>query len=117
MLDAPHLFDRPGGLYGDASGADWSDNWARFGALAKAAVLTASGAISGYRPDLLHVHDWQAALAPAFLHYEGIGVPSVITIHNIAFQGRFPATTLETLGLPSAALAMDGVEYYGGIAS
>src|SRR5690606_37205319 len=66
VLDAPHLFDRVGGPYGDATGADWPDNWRRFAALSQAGGDIASGLIEGYRPDIVHAHDWQAALTLAY---------------------------------------------------
>ena len=114
LLDAPDFFTRAGGPYGDASGSDHSDNWRRFAAFSKAAADIAQGAIKGYSPDLLHVHDWQAGLAPAYLRYSGKAAPpSVITIHNLAFQGQFPASVFASLGLPPEAWSVDGVEYYG----
>ena len=115
VLDAPHLYDRAGGPYADESGRDFDDNWRRFAALARAAADVASGAVAGYRPDLVHAHDWQAGLAPAYLRYGGSGVPSVMTIHNMAFQGQFDAGIFGQLGLPAEAMSVDGVEYYGGV--
>lgn len=115
-LDAPHLYDRPGNPYLGPDGKDWPDNALRFGALARAAADIALGGIPGLRCDLVHAHDWQAGLLPAYLHYAGQPHPPVVlTIHNLAFQGRFEASLLAPLGLPKAAMAMDGVEYFGGI--
>jgi starch synthase len=87
----------------------------RFACLSAAAAAIAAGAVPGWRPALVHAHDWQAALAPAYLLYGGVPCPSVLTIHNLAFQGRFDAALLPELGLPQAALSIDGVEYFGGI--
>lgn len=115
VLDAPAFFDRDGGLYGDPSGADWPDNWRRFAALARAAADIASGEVKGLSFDILHAHDWQAALAPAYLRYGGAPTKSVMTIHNIAFQGRFGAEIFPELDLPESAWSIDGVEYYGGV--
>jgi starch synthase len=116
VLDAPHLFDRPGGPYGDSTGADWPDNWRRFSALSFTGADIAAGAIAGYRPDLVHAHDWQAALTLAYMRYgPAAGIPSVMTVHNLAFQGRFGAGIFGELGLPAAAMSLDGVEYYGGV--
>lgn len=115
VLDAPHLYDRPGGAYGD-NGADWPDNWRRFAALARVAADIAEAGAGAWRPDLLHAHDWQAALAPAYLRYGAAAhFPTVVTIHNLAFQGHFPAAIFPELGLPPEAMALDGVEYYGGV--
>ncbi|MBS7537841.1 glycogen synthase GlgA [Ancylobacter lacus] len=116
VIDAPHLYDRPGGIYVDADGQDWGDNAIRFAALAAIGSGIGRGLISGFAPDVVHAHDWQAGLTPAYLHYAGGRRPaSIITVHNIAFQGQFPAHLLDTLGLPRSALAIDGVEYYGTI--
>jgi starch synthase len=116
VLDAPHLFDRPGGPYGDASGRDWPDNWRRFAALSQVGADIAGGILAGYKPDLVHVHDWQAALTLAYMRFgRAVGVPSVITVHNLAFQGQFGASIFPDLGLPAEAMALDGVEYYGGV--
>lgn len=111
VLDAPALFARDGGLYGQ------SDDWRRFAALGRAAAEIAAGAVAGSRYDLCHAHDWQAAMAPAYLRYRHAeaGVATVATVHNIAFQGQFGATIFAALGLPDAAYAIDGVEYYGGV--
>ena len=113
LLDCPALFDRPGNPYLDAHGHDWADNGIRFGLLSRvAARLGQPGSPLGWQPDVVHLNDWQSALAPAWLHYEG-GAASVITVHNIAFQGNFPAHHLAALGLPDHAWRFDGVEYHG----
>lgn len=116
VLDAPHLFDRPGGAYGDAAGMDWPDNWRRFAAFSRAAADVALGAVAGFRPDIVHAHDWQAALTLAYLRYADVAAPpSVMTVHNLAFQGQFAASVFPELGLPARAMALDGVEYFGGV--
>lgn len=115
LLDCPACFDRPGGPYQSPQGRDWPDNALRFGLLSRVAALLASSASPlGWRPDVLHCNDWQSALAPAYLHYlHGGGAATVMTIHNLAFQGLFPASTLSDLGLPPEAFVFDGVEFYG----
>lgn len=115
VLDAPNFFMRDGGLYGDQSGQDWPDNWRRFAALARAAAEIGRGGVKGLSLDVLHAHDWQAALAPAYLRYAGSPIKTVMTIHNIAFQGSFGADIFDDLGLPQDAWSIDGVEYYGGV--
>lgn len=116
VLDAPHLYARPGNPYLGSDGKDWPDNAQRFAAFGYVAADVCRGVAPDFRPDVLHVHDWQAALAPAYLKY---GKPdatrSIITIHNLAFQGRFPAAIFGELKLPPKAYAIDGVEYYGGV--
>lgn len=116
VLDAPHLFDRPGGPYGDATGADWQDNWKRFAALGRVGADISAGVVAGYKPDVVHAHDWQSAMTLAYMRYgEAANVPSVMTVHNLAFQGQFGANVFSGLGLPPQAMALDGVEYYGGV--
>ncbi len=117
VLDAPHLFARVGNPYSGPDGRDWADNAVRFAALARAGAYVAQGAVSGWRPDVVHVHDWQAALLPAYLHYDGAQQrPStVITVHNLAFQGQFAAGLLPAIGLPPWSFSLDGVEYYGDV--
>lgn len=116
ILDAPQFFDRDGGPYGDASGGEHDDNWRRFAAFSRAAADVALGAVEGYLPGLVHAHDWQAAMVPAYLRYSGKAAPpSVVTVHNLAFQGQFPSSIFPELGLPPATHSVDGIEYYGGI--
>lgn len=115
VLDAPAWFAREGGPYADPAGRDWPDNWRRFAALGRAAADLAAGAVKGRRFDAVHAHDWQGALALAYLRYDGGRVPSVMTIHNMAFQGWFGADIFPALGLPQEAWAVDGVEYHGGV--
>ncbi|MDP4990908.1 MAG: glycogen synthase GlgA [Marivita lacus] len=114
LLDAPQLFDRPGGLYVDESGTDWPDNHLRFGALSMAGARIAMGEIDGYQPDVLHAHDWQAALSPVYLRMAGRDTPrSIITIHNIAFQGRFGPQVLDRLHLKTDWFHPEGLEFHG----
>ncbi|EBU8132133.1 starch synthase, partial [Salmonella enterica subsp. enterica serovar Java] len=85
-------------------------------ALSRVGADIAEGSIERFRPDLVHVHDWQAALTIAYMKYGAANaVPSVITVHNLAFQGRYPAAIFGGLGLPAEAMSIDGVEYYGGV--
>jgi starch synthase len=116
VLDAPHLYRREGGPYGDAAGADWPDNALRFAALARAGANLGRGLVADYRPDVVHAHDWQAGLTAAYLHYDGAERPgTVMTVHNLAFQGQFDRKLLSALGLPPSSFTPDGVEYYGDI--
>lgn len=108
-LDAPHLFARAGSPYLAPGGMDWPDNAIRFAALGRAAAHAADA--MGF--DALHAHDWQAGLAPAYLRFAGSRVPTLFTIHNLAFQGQFRADLFGLLGLPSAAFATAGLEYFG----
>jgi len=116
VLDAPHLYDRPGGPYAGPDGVDWGDNALRFGALGAIANDIARGAIPGFLPAVMHAHDWQTGMAIARLHYGGSLRPAaVFTVHNLAFQGQFDRGLLGILGLPDHAFTIDGVEHWGQI--
>ena len=116
VLDAAHLYERPGNIYSGPDGQDWPDNPFRFAALAWVAAEIGRGLIPQMRPDIVHSHDWQAGLTPAYLHYgEGKRPGTVITVHNLAFQGQCDAKLLGALRLPPNAFTVNGVEYYGTI--
>ncbi|MDY8108175.1 glycogen synthase GlgA [Fulvimarina sp. 2208YS6-2-32] len=118
VLHAPALYDREGGPYLTALGYDHPDNWHRFAALSLAGARIAEGAIEGYAPDILHAHDWQAALAPVYLAFpkrKKKTVRTVLTIHNLAFQGNFAPTIFGRLGLADEAWSMDGVEFFNNV--
>lgn len=113
LLDCPELYERPGNPYLAADGHDWPDNGRRFGLLSRVAALLGQPASPlAWAVDVVHCNDWQTALAPAWLHYEG-GAASVVTVHNIAFPGCFAAPMRAALGLPDSAWRFDGVEYHG----
>ena len=113
LIDAPALFDRPGSPYFGPDGRDWPDNHRRFALLGWAAAQAAIAGFAGWRPDIVHGHDWHAGLAPAFLAAAGRPAASVFTIHNLAFQGVFPAEIFGELQMPSSFFAIDGIEFYG----
>ncbi len=114
VLDAPHLFDRPGDPYLGPGGADWPDNWQRFAALGRAASDIGKAAIPSFVPSVVHAHDWQAALSVAYLHVSTERrARTIVTVHNLAFQGVFPSSIFAELGLPDRAYAVDGIEFYG----
>ena len=117
LLDAPHLYDREGGPY-SAEGRDFADNAQRFAALSWVAARLAREGCDGWKADILHAHDWQAGFAPAYLRYHGSGgVGTVMTVHNIAFQGWAPATQMDALRLPVSEFHPGALEYYGGLSS
>lgn len=117
VVDAPELFDRDG-LYG-SGGVDHPDNLFRFAVFCRAALCAVEEP-----PDILHMHDWQSALAAVLLRS---GLPpgaraisarlpaSVITLHNLAYQGRFAEAAWPETGLPDDWYRPDRLEYYGGI--
>jgi starch synthase len=117
IIDCPACYERPGGAYQDEEGRDWPDNHLRFGLLSRVAALLGSADTPlGWMPDVVHCHDWPAGLAPAYLSFaRAPRSASLMTIHNAAFQGIFPAATLSALGLPPQAFSSEGVEYYGNL--
>jgi len=117
VLDVPHLYARPGNPYVTAEGVDWPDNGVRFAALARVAADIGRGLVPSFVPDVVHAHDWQAGLAPAYLHYSGRSPPpTVMTVHNLAYQGKFDRAMAGAIGLPhDASFDVHGLEYFGGI--
>ncbi len=114
FVDCPMLYDRAG-LYVDGDARDWADNAVRFAFLCHAA-LQAGPSLMGGPPDIFHAHDWQTGLLPVYLreHYGQLlpDARSVLTIHNLAYQGLFPAHTLADLGLPWSLFTSDQLELY-----
>ena len=115
LIDAPHLYDRPGQIYLNENGLDWEDNHLRFGLLSWMGAEIGRTGIGGWRPDIVHAHDWQGGLTPVYTRQMGSALPCVLTIHNIAFQGNFPATAMGALGLNPKGFTQDGFEYFGQI--
>ncbi len=115
LVHAPRYFDRPH-LYGPP-GADYPDNAERFVFFCRAALEWLR--TLGTPPDVLHAHDWQAALAPAFLRGTAILYPelsrvrTVQTIHNLAYQGRFWAADWHLLNLDPRYFVPEFLEFYG----
>jgi starch synthase len=115
ILDNPPLYRRDGGPYQNAAGEDWQDNALRFGLLSQAAAILGSNSSPlSWRPQIVHSHDWPAALAPAYLHYAPAArAASIVTVHNLAFQGNFDSRMVEPLALPQASFAAEGLEFHG----
>jgi starch synthase len=114
VLLCPELFDRPGGPYVDPQGADWADNDLRFARLSLAAADLAIGlGDPNWLPDNLHLNDWPSALACGYSAWRGAQIPTLLTIHNLAYQGIFDPGRLAALSIPPSAFRMEGVEFYG----
>lgn len=117
LVDVPELFARDG-LYG-SNGVDYDDNAYRFAVLSRAALEYVR--LRGERPSVIHAHDWQTGLVPAYqkmlFSADPVigGVPAVFTIHNLAFQGLFSASKLPELGLPREVLHVQAMEFWGQI--
>jgi len=115
IVDCPPLFDRPGNPYVNASGQDWEDNAERFVVFSRAAALLAQDSLDiGWKPDVVHCHDWQTGLVAAFLHELPAPPKTVFTIHNLAYGGYFSHTDFVRLQLPSPWWSPEGVEFHGG---
>jgi starch synthase len=114
LLENAALYDRAG-LYVDEDGQGYADNAVRFAALAHAALRIAQGVPGLARPDVVHAHDWHAALTPLLLHAAGVGetVKSVLTIHNLAFQGQFPVAQAAECGIDARYCNEDGAVAWG----
>jgi starch synthase len=117
LIDVPELFDRDE-LYGTADG-DYPDNAWRFAVFSRAALEYPR--LRHWRPSVIHAHDWQAGLVPVYQKMQLSadpfvgGVPAVFTIHNLAFQGVFPASTLPALGLGPEVFDVQGLEFWGNL--
>ncbi len=118
LVDHPAFYDRPGNPYAGPDGVDWPDNHRRFGLFGWVAAALARGADRGWRPDILNCHDWHAGLAPAYLAAAPPAdrrVPTIVTVHNLAYRGLFAGAQFAELGLPPDFFAVDGVEFFGGV--
>jgi starch synthase len=115
LVDHPAFYDRPGTPYQAPDGGEWGDNHRRFALLGWAAAALAQGADRQWRPQILHCHDWHTGLAPAYLRAANAAVLSVFTVHNLAYQGFFPAGAFADLALPADFFSINGIEYYGGL--
>ena len=115
LVDAPPLYARRGGPYQTEEGDDWEDNPRRFGVLSKVAALLGSGDCPlAWKAGIVHCNDWPTGLAPVYLRSaKGPRASSLITIHNLAFQGVFDYDDIGFLELPAEARGTDGVEFYG----
>ena len=108
------LYDRDGTPYNDAQGGDLGDNDIRFARLSLAATDMAGGlGDADWVPDLIHANDWPAALAPAYVRWRGIRKASLLTVHNLAYQGVFEPHRRHVIGVPDHAFSIDGAEFYG----
>ena len=114
LVDCPALYKRGGGPYQNEQGADFPDNAQRFAQLCRVAVHMASDDESAWRPQVVHCNDWQSGLVPAYFHFAPrSATPTVLTIHNLAFQGMFPASTLDLVDLPRESFSINGADSTG----
>ncbi len=117
VLDAPQYFCRVAGPYQYQLGGDWPDNPMRFGMLSKvAAMLGSADSPIDWQAELVHCNDWQTGLTPVYLQLmTAPRAKSVMTVHNIAFQGNFDRDWIKSLEIPVAHFNMHGVEFHGNL--
>ena len=117
LVDCPSLFRRAGGPYQDEDGQDWPDSAQRFALFNHVAALLSCGQmVKNWHADLIHANDWPTGLVPAILTACPAPRPAtVFTIHNLAYQGLFPAALFPKLGLPDDAFSPEGLEFHGKI--
>ena len=115
VIDAPYLYRRDGGPYQAPDGSEWPDNLQRFALLGWVAAHLAAGELDErWTPDLVHAHDWHAAMACAYMAaHAPTAAAAVFTVHNLAFQGVFPHDDWRALGLPSSFMSPAGLEFHG----
>jgi starch synthase len=114
VVQCAELYERDGGIYTDNNGRDWPDNDVRFARFSSAAAALAAGKLDkDWSADLVHANDWQSALVAAYLQWNGWPIPSLLTIHNLAFQGLFDRESLGRINAPDSAFHIDGLEFYG----
>ncbi|MDC6690166.1 glycogen/starch synthase, partial [Leclercia adecarboxylata] len=108
----PELYERDGSPYVDAAGEPWADNAVRFATLSRAAAVIAAGeAGMDWTPGLLHLNDWPCALAAAYVRWSGSKASCLLTIHNLAYQGLFPASLAADLGIAEAQ--REALDFHG----
>jgi starch synthase len=119
VIDCPSLYMRDGGPYLNTLGRDWEDNPVRFGVFSRVAAFLscADSPLQDWIPDVVHCNDWQSGLTPAYVHYmrasgSQLCAKTVLSIHNLIFQGCFPADWVSRLWLPPESYHMHGLEYY-----
>ncbi len=116
VIDAPHLFDRPGNPYLGPNGLDWADNAQRFAALARVGADIGKGSIAAFVPDVVHAHDWQARWRPPISITTAARGPARCSRSTISRSRDIsPPRCSSVLGLPAHAMTIDGVEYFGGV--
>ncbi len=115
LLDNPALFDRDG-LYQDSNGVDYPDNYLRFAVLSNAALTVARHL---FRPQVMHCHDWQTALVPVYMRTlfgldpTFMGIRTLLTVHNLGYQGVLPPSILPEIGLAPSLFRPDALEFFG----
>jgi starch synthase len=119
VIDAPHLYARPGNIYLGPDGKDWPDNPERFAALSWVAARIGAEGAGDWQPHVIHAHDWQAGFVPEYLHHMGnpARVRTILTIHNIAFHGLAEPQRIGALRLSRNRYTREGFEFWGRVSA
>jgi starch synthase len=119
VIDAPHLYARPGNIYLGPDGKDWPDNPERFAALSWVAARIGAEGAGDWLPHVIHAHDWQAGFVPEYLHHMGNPhrVRTILTIHNIAFHGLVAPNRMAALRLSPNRYTREGFEFWGRVSA
>ncbi len=113
LVDYPDFFGHAGNPYTNEAGQSWPNNSQRFGLFCRIAVEVAMNRANlNWKPDIVHCNDWQSGLVPAYLSLEKKRPKTVFTIHNIAYQGLFPAPEAISLNIPGKLWNAQGLEFY-----
>ncbi|PLC54543.1 glycogen synthase GlgA [Pollutimonas nitritireducens] len=113
LLKNDALYERAG-YYVDPDGIEYADNALRFAALSHGAARIAQGLEGIPRPHIVHAHDWHTALTPLLMHQMKVtDIRTVLTLHNVAFQGVFPMANADALGIAPQYRTDEGMEYWG----
>ncbi|MCK5872655.1 MAG: glycogen synthase GlgA [Methylococcales bacterium] len=114
LVDYPPFFNLSGNPYSDAEGQPWENNLERFTLFCKVATEIAMDRTHlHWKPDVVHCNDWQSGLVPALLSLEKDRPVTVFTIHNLAYQGLYPAEKFPTLNLPKQLWNPESLEFFG----
>jgi starch synthase len=114
LLDTPGFRRHSGTPYQDDQGEYYVDDAERFDELARIAAQLAAG-VGGWTPDVVHCNEWHTGLVPVHLLLQRVPAASVFTIHNLQYQGVFPAATFAALGLPAWLWHPDSIEFHGSL--
>jgi starch synthase len=116
LVDSDRFSARSANPYVDHDGEEYADNALSFASLAHAALAICDGHTALPAPAVVHANDWHAALIPALLHQHRVNnVGSLLTIHNLAFQGNYPMELAPELGITPDMLTPAGIEFWGRI--
>ncbi len=114
LVDSPRHFERQGGPYASEDGDEWADNAQRFALFCRAVhTLVSTPGQAGWKPEIVHCHDWQTGLLPVLLSTTQEAPATLFTVHNLADQGLFSWEVFHQLRLAGELWNRHGLEHYG----